>query len=799
MAPRARLCAAEKQGPVRVGNAARLRRPQRPSFVLSLDGCCADCGAPSRLQRDAVLARVLARYGHALCPQELCFIQQRPLDELVLLANGHATPDDLFYAAAAVLASPARPAAVAAPDDDDDGGFEITAVIEPAEPAWLSRAKAALQSLLSDVTLAPRTTREGALKALSKVIANALELGEAAAGRAVYVDKLLACTIKGGPAGVKTEPKDDSPAKASRLSAAMASPHGAAAGAAASPHGATADDNAAALRCVELLTRVLTSAGWYFDAADEESDGGQPRTRIMLLAGARELPALLARLRDVASALELLRAEAEKQRADKRDAEPLMAALEALVIESDDDEDAAAAAWEERSAADAAKVIAAPAAPGAGDKPAGDPAAAPGFDDFDDYLWERYAGEDAGGSPPPSESPPPPKLLRRDAAITVSVDDDEVEVVAVVAAPQPPRRRAAVAPPKAKETCRVVIFLPADRGRVRLLLPSNSSLLDVYAAASDFLAKPARNDGIAAAPPILPAHNWATAPAVDTHAFRLIRPDPPPGRSFAPHELALTTLAQAGLFPSGRLALKRTGAVLRAPPRLFAGRVDVLRLTTPLPNGNTLVSPIVHLHDPHGDKGLGMFKKIEVMLPRGYSQHSGSRTMTFNQLMLHHANAGQPIPVLLNNAHWLGKGGVLGARASIPAQDYAEDVLKRASNAVRAHIGGGGVRAANAAADDLLRKRPLMQASGLLYLSNGKLHDHVDHIGHYLVLMSMGCAVDFTVGHRVVRFESGDALVFNGGTAHGVMHGVRAVHPGTCPLSLPNLAKARLSLQLRQH
>jgi hypothetical protein len=42
--------------------------------------------------------------------------------------------------------------------------------------------------------------------------------------------------------------------------------------------------------------------------------------------------------------------------------------------------------------------------------------------------------------------------------------------------------------------------------------------------------------------------------------------------------------------------------------------------------------------------------------------------------------------------------------------------------------------------------------------------------------MTMGCAVDFTAGDRVVRFRSGDAIIFNGGRAHGVMHGVR-----TCP------------------
>jgi hypothetical protein len=321
-------------------------------------------------------------------------------------------------------------------------------------------------------------------------------------------------------------------------------------------------------------------------------------------------------------------------------------------------------------------------------------------------------------------------------------------------------------------------------------------MLDAYAAAKDYLAAPARADAIATAPPLLPPHNWATAPFVDTQAHRLIRPDPPPARTFAPHELATTTLAAAGLFPSGRLVLERAGAVPREV-RAVGGRVDVLRLTTPLPNGDALVSPIVHLHDPHGDKGYALFRKMEALLPNGWG------VGTHGQLLLG-TFAGfpgnGPMPVLLNNAFWQGKGGALGARASIPAQDYAEFAMRRAADAVRAHVvGGARPRAANAAADDLLRKRPLMQASGLLYPSNGTLYDHVDGIGHYLCLFSMGCAVDFTAGDRVVRFESGDAITFNGGGAHQVMHGVRTVYPGTCPGCLPKLRNARLSLQLRQY
>jgi hypothetical protein len=291
--------------------------------------------------------------------------------------------------------------------------------------------------------------------------------------------------------------------------------------------------------------------------------------------------------------------------------------------------------------------------------------------------------------------------VARSAAITIlSDDDDDVEIVAVV---QAPRRaaRAARAPPPPREECRITLFLPEGRGRARLLLPPTATLLDAYAAAKDYLATPARADGVAAAPPVLPAHNWATARVVDTQSHKLVRPDPAPGRSFAPHELATTTLAQAGLFPSGRLVLERAGAVLRAP-RIVAGRVDVLRLTTPLANGNTLVSPIVHVHDPYGDMGAGLFKKMEALLPHGWD----SQPAQFIGLHGSGINGVKgPMAVLLNNAYWTGQTGPLGARASIPAQDYADDMMKRASDAVRAHV-GGGARAVNAAADDLLRACP---------------------------------------------------------------------------------------------
>merc|ERR1719498_2112753 len=52
-----------------------------------------------------------------------------------------------------------------------------------------------------------------------------------------------------------------------------------------------------------------------------------------------------------------------------------------------------------------------------------------------------------------------------------------------------------------------------------------------------------------------------------------------------------------------------------------------------------------------------------------------------------------------------------------------------------------------------------------------ELVHHVDGMGNWVVLFSFGLTVDFFVGHRTVCIESGDALVFNGGAAHGVVHG----------------------------
>ena len=54
------------------------------------------------------------------------------------------------------------------------------------------------------------------------------------------------------------------------------------------------------------------------------------------------------------------------------------------------------------------------------------------------------------------------------------------------------------------------------------------------------------------------------------------------------------------------------------------------------------------------------------------------------------------------------------------------------------------------------------------------------------------------VGDAVLDFRSGDVLVFNGGTEWGIYHGIDTIVAGSTPEWLPELAAARLSLQLRQ-
>ena len=100
-----------------------------------------------------------------------------------------------------------------------------------------------------------------------------------------------------------------------------------------------------------------------------------------------------------------------------------------------------------------------------------------------------------------------------------------------------------------------------------------------------------------------------------------------------------------------------------------------------------------------------------------------------------------------------------------------------------------------------------MPPVGLAYPRGSTLHHHVDGVGRWVVLFSFGLTCDFHVAGRTVSIESGDALVFNGGGAHAVMHGLDRVHARPSldgeHKELPSammdaLGATRVSVQVRQ-
>jgi hypothetical protein len=217
-------------------------------------------------------------------------------------------------------------------------------------------------------------------------------------------------------------------------------------------------------------------------------------------------------------------------------------------------------------------------------------------------------------------------------------------------------------------------------------------------------------------------------------------------------------------------------AALSAP----RARSAVLRLTTPLTLAlGGLPSAVVHLKDVNRDRGFALMQHLTPTLAPNWRAFLGGG-------LLH------------STMHQLALPGAVGDDAR-RLRGIGRFVLRAAAEAVLA-AGAGAAGERRDAADELLAPQRFLPISALAYsATNGTLHDHVDGTGRYLVLLSLGCTVNFLVDGRVVSFESGDALVFNGGRYHDVMHGVRNVQPGTCPAGLPReLRDARVSLQLRQ-
>jgi len=110
-------------------------------------------------------------------------------------------------------------------------------------------------------------------------------------------------------------------------------------------------------------------------------------------------------------------------------------------------------------------------------------------------------------------------------------------------------------------------------------------------------------------------------------------------------------------------------------------------------------------------------------------------------------------------------------------------------------------------ANSALRHRTDYASTAVLVYDKGQtLPRHIDNCGHWVVLFSFGCTVDFHAGGKSVKFESGDVLVFNGSKRDAVMHGIDKMHPRptfrgkACklPAELEYLDGCRVSFQARQ-
>lgn len=103
------------------------------------------------------------------------------------------------------------------------------------------------------------------------------------------------------------------------------------------------------------------------------------------------------------------------------------------------------------------------------------------------------------------------------------------------------------------------------------------------------------------------------------------------------------------------------------------------------------------------------------------------------------------------------------------------------------------------AARSLQNRRDYYMCTALMYGRNATLPNHIDGVGHWVVLFSLGNNCTFNAGTGKVgdnrmqpnqpvdsfTFRSGDALVFNGDPAHVAIHGLYRVHNDTSPAGLP--------------
>jgi hypothetical protein len=202
----------------------------------------------------------------------------------------------------------------------------------------------------------------------------------------------------------------------------------------------------------------------------------------------------------------------------------------------------------------------------------------------------------------------------------------------------------------------------------------------------------------------------------------------------------------------------------------------------------------VHLRNVDGARGAKLFAALHTLLhPNEWHASSLFESqLSYKALIL---RVDQNAAVTMKDVYTVND---YPHPSTEPMQAYARAVLHRTAAAVR------GCRDAphaccTAAANDLEASRSFAHVIGLLYPSSSTLADHEDNCGSYVVLLSIGCTVDFFVDGKVIQLASGDAIIFHGGVAHQVRHGVRGVRTGTCPPELPpELHDKRLSVLMVQ-
>lgn len=226
-------------------------------------------------------------------------------------------------------------------------------------------------------------------------------------------------------------------------------------------------------------------------------------------------------------------------------------------------------------------------------------------------------------------------------------------------------------------------------------------------------------------------------------------------------------------------------------------KVPGLPWKVPLPVWRTapdeLPSPILHLKNVFGDRGVFVAKAAGLTGPG-----PAERILT------------RPSNPSLSGCSKLTPEA---ARRVVPLADAVLDcsaeVLRRAAGAAEGDggEGGSGRLRAHSAYRALQSRMPYVQMGTVTYGAEGALSRHVDGMGGWLVLFSVGFSAEFYIDGQTLLLESGDAIVMNASLAHDVEHGVERVYPyatlGGTPLELPEelrnaVGATRAVVQARQ-